>query len=390
MTKDTSSQGYLDLKTELRSILISSQQGCTEHQLLKDYAEYNSRKEIPFRDMGYKTLLDLLSSMPDVARIDYNRTPLTIHGVADQSTAHIKKFVMTQKRKKTTRSSRGTVNRYNNSYSSYNRTNGSSTYSRNRPVKEYRSIFDFLKQTNLTNCLHINQDFLFLFDLISTLKFLELHVTNASLLIETLRQQIVASSDIQYWKNSHDCYKPPKAVTPVSSAQSTNQKDTERYNELLANRNILCNLLRTNDITGCSVQLESIENELQSLVEKMRLGASSQQQIRNVPLTPPPGFTTKNNNDQQQQQQSTVNKTDKLKDLMERCKTLINTILVLDDHVVIDENIIKYIQNNLPFINSGKISSNDTQLYKQYSELLQNLTFIVDDLRQKLPSGVNL
>ncbi|CAF0791607.1 unnamed protein product [Adineta steineri] len=133
MTKDTSSQGYLDLKTELRSILISSQQGCTEHQLLKDYAEYNSRKEIPFRDMGYKTLLDLLSTMPDVARIDYNRTPLTIHGVADQNTAHIKKFVMTQKRKKTTRSSRGTVNRYNNSYSSYNRTNGSSTYSRNRP-----------------------------------------------------------------------------------------------------------------------------------------------------------------------------------------------------------------------------------------------------------------
>jgi hypothetical protein len=40
--------------------------------------------------------------------------------------------------------------------------------------------------------------------------------------------------------------------------------------------------------------LESIENELQQLVEKMRLGATSQQNS-NASLTPPPGFTTTNN-----------------------------------------------------------------------------------------------
>jgi len=40
--------------------------------------------------------------------------------------------------------------------------------------------------------------------------------------------------------------------------------------------------------------LESIENELQQLVEKMRLGATSQQNSK-VSLTPPPGFTTTNN-----------------------------------------------------------------------------------------------
>jgi len=75
---------------------------------------------------------------------------------------------------------------------------------------------------------------------------------------------------------------------------------------------------------------------------------------------------------------------------MQRCKKLINTILVLDDYVAIDDNITKYIQNNLPFINSGKNSLHDDQLYKHYSELLENLTHIVDDLRKKLPDGIKL
>jgi hypothetical protein len=123
MSKDTSSQEYLDLKTELRSLLISSQQGCNIQQLIRDYAAYNGRKEIPFRDMGYKSLIELITSMPDVARIDQTRTPVIIHGVADQNTVHIKKFVMTQKRKKNTRNIRNVPNR-----------NNSSMYSRNRQV----------------------------------------------------------------------------------------------------------------------------------------------------------------------------------------------------------------------------------------------------------------
>jgi uncharacterized protein YutD len=75
---------------------------------------------------------------------------------------------------------------------------------------------------------------------------------------------------------------------------------------------------------------------------------------------------------------------------MERCKKLINTILVLDDYVAIDENITKYIQENLPFLNSSKNSFQDDQLYQYYSELLENLTHIVDNLRQQLPEGTNL
>ena len=79
---------------------------------------------------------------------------------------------------------------------------------------------------------------------------------------------------------------------------------------------------------------------------------------------------------------------DKLKDLMQRCKTLINTILILDDYVVIDDRIIDFIQESLPFLNSGKSSVNEEQLVNHYSDLLRSLTVIVNDLRQRLPIGM--
>jgi hypothetical protein len=75
---------------------------------------------------------------------------------------------------------------------------------------------------------------------------------------------------------------------------------------------------------------------------------------------------------------------------MRRCKNLINTILVLDDYVIVDENITKYIQDNLPFLNSSKNSFQDDRLYQHYSDLLENLTRIVDSLQQQLPEGINL
>ncbi|CAF0808362.1 unnamed protein product [Rotaria sordida] len=143
-------------------------------------------------------------------------------------------------------------------------------------------------------------------------------------------------------------------------------------------------MLRTDHVTECAIELTSIENELEQLVQRMRLGAISQQNS-NVSLTPS-SLTTSIHSDQQN---LSMNKTDKLKDLMERCKKLINIILVLDDFVAIDDNITKYIESNLSFLNSGKISSNDNQLYKQYSNLLENLTHIVNDLRQQLPASVN-
>lgn len=75
---------------------------------------------------------------------------------------------------------------------------------------------------------------------------------------------------------------------------------------------------------------------------------------------------------------------------MQRCKTLINTILILDDYVVIDDRIIDFIQVSLPFLNSSKALVNEDQLLDHYSELLQSLTIIVNDLQQRLPRGMNI
>ena len=96
MTGDTRSQKLADLKIELRSLLLPWKRGCNERQLMKDYATHNEG-EIPFREMGFNNLLELLSSMPDAAYVDYRRSPAIIHGVADQNTHHIQKLVMNQK-----------------------------------------------------------------------------------------------------------------------------------------------------------------------------------------------------------------------------------------------------------------------------------------------------
>lgn len=75
---------------------------------------------------------------------------------------------------------------------------------------------------------------------------------------------------------------------------------------------------------------------------------------------------------------------------MQRCKTLINTILTFDDYVAIGDDVIEYIQMNLPYLNSDKRSSNEDQLFVEYSKLLENLTMIVNDLRKRLPIGVDV
>lgn len=49
-------------------------------------------------------------------------------------------------------------------------------------------------------------------------------------------------------------------------------------------------MLRTNDVTQCTLELESIENELQQLIERMRLGSTTRQR-ECIPTTPPPGYS---------------------------------------------------------------------------------------------------
>jgi len=100
MSKDTNSPEYQTLKTEIRAVLISSQNGCTERELIRDYGTYNSNAQIPYRSMGFSSLIELLVSMPDVAYIDTRRSPPVIMGVADESTKHLQELVSRQKSKK--------------------------------------------------------------------------------------------------------------------------------------------------------------------------------------------------------------------------------------------------------------------------------------------------
>lgn len=59
----------------------------------------------------------------------------------------------------------------------------------------------------------------------------------------------------------------------------------------------MCNLLRTEHLNECSIELESIETELQQLVEKMRLGTTQQNGNGSLQTPPPPpGFNILNPN----------------------------------------------------------------------------------------------
>lgn len=71
---------------------------------------------------------------------------------------------------------------------------------------ENRPVFDFLKQTNPVECLHIDHDMIFLLDLVSTMKYIErFDRTNTKILLEVLHQQVQTSNDPDYWNNVYVC-----------------------------------------------------------------------------------------------------------------------------------------------------------------------------------------
>jgi hypothetical protein len=90
----------LTVEIELRAILIAYQDGCTEQQLIKDYAKNNDGEDIPYRTLGYGSLMELLKSMHHVAKINYQKHPPMIQGVPNENTKHIHDFVQGQGRKK--------------------------------------------------------------------------------------------------------------------------------------------------------------------------------------------------------------------------------------------------------------------------------------------------
>lgn len=84
-------------KIEIRSILLPYQKGCYLRDFNRAYMEMIGRT-LPFREMGFKTDIEFLYSMPDVVKI----TPMSrgiyhLMGVADDKSKHIQKMVARQK-----------------------------------------------------------------------------------------------------------------------------------------------------------------------------------------------------------------------------------------------------------------------------------------------------
>lgn len=62
-----------EFKKNLKGLIISSPKGLTVSQLLRDYRETIGR-EIPFRAMGYTSIVEYLQNIPDTLRVSI-KTP---------------------------------------------------------------------------------------------------------------------------------------------------------------------------------------------------------------------------------------------------------------------------------------------------------------------------
>ena len=80
---DSSSRGdealRLQVTKNIRALLISAPHGLTVAEIQKDYNTWMGRP-LPFREMGYKTPLDLLKDMPNVTRPTWENGVLVLRG----------------------------------------------------------------------------------------------------------------------------------------------------------------------------------------------------------------------------------------------------------------------------------------------------------------------
>ena len=101
------------LKQEILSLLVSAKYGLNEHELLNDYRMFNSNKDLPYRELGYSSLISLLRSWPDICRFQQqgNNGAMKILAVEEESTKHILSMVKGQRAGKSRRRTRGGQNR---------------------------------------------------------------------------------------------------------------------------------------------------------------------------------------------------------------------------------------------------------------------------------------
>jgi len=83
-------------KKYLRSALLSTKGGVSAEQVYRDYRDLVG-EGIPYRRLGYETLENFLTSVPDVCKISRKPTgEVIVMAVADETTRHIQDLVSRQ------------------------------------------------------------------------------------------------------------------------------------------------------------------------------------------------------------------------------------------------------------------------------------------------------
>jgi hypothetical protein len=84
------------LKLDVKSMLLASKDGMTERQLKRDYeADFN--RELPYAELGYNSLYDLMRDWHDDVSIRRRYDGVWIYyGIHDASTAHIGRLIKGQ------------------------------------------------------------------------------------------------------------------------------------------------------------------------------------------------------------------------------------------------------------------------------------------------------
>lgn len=90
------SEKYLKTKKTLRALLLSSKGGCSVHSLVQDY-KYLYGDTIPYKELGFGSLMELLHDMSDAVSMHSRRDGVRLYGIPDETTRHIAGMVAKQK-----------------------------------------------------------------------------------------------------------------------------------------------------------------------------------------------------------------------------------------------------------------------------------------------------
>ncbi|CAF3961905.1 unnamed protein product [Adineta steineri] len=253
---------YETIKQEIRSLLISSPKtkygGLTGSLLYYDYKQLNCGNEIPYKELGFHSVLSLLNSMPDVVQIEFkeNSTSYRIHPVYDKTTAHIQKMVLEQRDKYEYENQL-----YNQNWHS-NQMNQSNFYNNNgqRP---------FLPKS-FSNCNPCNN--------VNTNNVIPFHRNNTY----SLQRSFDPQQFSQFNKpNIVSTYEPYFLFTPIPSL------DYEEINIQSNNEFSQKRLTLNNDPDGCSTPKTFIETPIHFDIDDYRLNESIQDISSNKTNTSP-------------------------------------------------------------------------------------------------------